>query len=148
MLVDTMFFAALTPLLPHYAATLGLSKTGAGILTAAFGIGTLVGSLPAGLLAARLGVKPVILLGLGLLCLTSLAFGFGSSVWMLDGARFLQGFGGACTWTGSLAWLVAAAPPERRGGPIRRAPRGRIGRAPPGPGVRRDAGPPRTPPRA
>jgi MFS family permease len=115
MLVDTMFFAALTPLLPHYADTLGLSKTGAGVLTAAFGIGTLVGSLPAGLLAARIGVKPVVLLGLSLLALTSLAFGFGSSVWVLDTARFLQGFGGACTWTGSLAWLVSAAPPERRG---------------------------------
>ena len=71
MLVDTMFYAALTPLLPHYADTLGLTKTGAGILTAAFGIGTLVGSLPAGMLAARAGVKPVVLVGLGLLAASS-----------------------------------------------------------------------------
>ena len=28
VLVDTMFYAALTPLLPHYADELGLSKTG------------------------------------------------------------------------------------------------------------------------
>ena len=28
--VDTLFFAALTPLLPHYADTLGLGKNGAG----------------------------------------------------------------------------------------------------------------------
>src|ERR671933_161239 len=41
MLVDTLFYAALTPLLPHYADTLGLSKTGAGVLTAAFGVGAL-----------------------------------------------------------------------------------------------------------
>jgi MFS family permease len=115
MLVDTTFFSALTPLLPHYADDLGLSKTGAGILTAAFGIGTLLGAIPAGALAARVGPKPVILLGLGILSTTSLVFGFGGSVPVLDAARFLQGAGGACTWTGSLAWLVAEAPPERRG---------------------------------
>ncbi len=28
--VDTVFFSALTPLLPHYAAAAGLSKAGAG----------------------------------------------------------------------------------------------------------------------
>jgi len=115
MLVDTMFYAALTPLLPHYADTLGLSKTGAGLLTAAFGIGTLTGSIPAGMLAARTGPKPVALLGLTLLAATSLAFGFGHSIAILDAARFCQGFGGACTWTGALAWLVSRAPRERRG---------------------------------
>jgi MFS family permease len=115
MLVDTLFYSALTPLLPHYQDTLGLTKTGAGVLTAAFGVGTLVGSLPAGMLAARAGVKPVVLLGLGLLTATSLVFGFAESVWVLDVARFCQGFGGACTWTGALAWLVSRAPRERRG---------------------------------
>src|SRR5438270_4840175 len=115
MLVDTLFCAALTPLLPHYADTLGLSKTGAGVLTAAFGVGTLAGSIPAGMLAARTGPKPVALLGLGLLSATSLAFGFAHSIAVLDAARFCQGFGGACTWTGALAWLVSRAPRERRG---------------------------------
>jgi MFS family permease len=115
MLVDTMFFAALTPLLPHYVATLHLSKSAAGILTGTFGAGTLLGALPAGMLAARVGPKPVVLLGLGLLAATSLAFGFGGTIWLLDSARFLQGIGGACTWTGSLGWLAAAAPRERRG---------------------------------
>jgi MFS family permease len=115
MLVDTLFYAALTPLLPHYADTLGLSKTGAGVLTAAFGIGTLAGSIPAGMLAARTGPKPVALLGLALLSATSLAFGFAHSIAILDVARFFQGFGGACTWTGALAWLVSRAPRERRG---------------------------------
>ncbi|MDQ3823490.1 MAG: MFS transporter, partial [Actinomycetota bacterium] len=108
MLVDTMFFAALTPLLPHYADELGLSKTGAGVLTAAFGVGTLVGAIPSGLLAARVGVKPTALTGLALLSATSLVFGFGENVLLLDAARFLQGIGAACTWTGALAWLVSA----------------------------------------
>ena len=135
MLVDTMFFAALTPLLPHYADELGLSKTDAGILTAAFGVGTLVGALPSGLLAARIGVKPTALTGLALLSATSLVFGFGENVWLLDGARFLQGIGAACTWTGALAWLVSAAPSERRGELIGTAVGAGIGGALLGPAV-------------
>ena len=39
--VDTMFFAALTPLLPQYAAELGIGKTGWGLLQAAYPAGAL-----------------------------------------------------------------------------------------------------------
>ena len=46
VLVDTMFFAALTPLLPHYVDTLGLSKTGAGVLSAMYPAGALVAGIP------------------------------------------------------------------------------------------------------
>src|SRR5918912_1565863 len=66
VLVDTMFFAALTPLLPHYAHT-------------------------------------------------TTTFGLAGAVWELDLARFMQGVSSAFSWTGALAWLVAAAPPGRRG---------------------------------
>ena len=61
VLVDTMFFAAVAPLLPHYSDELDLSKTGAGILTAAYPAGTFVGALPSGWLAVRWGVKPTLL---------------------------------------------------------------------------------------
>src|ERR671934_163063 len=73
--VDTMFFAALTPLLPHYADRFDLSKAGAGVLQAAYPAGVLVGSLPSGIAAARLGVKATVLMGLGLLAATTVAFG-------------------------------------------------------------------------
>jgi len=33
VLVDTVFFTALTPLLPHYVRVAGLTKAGAGLLT-------------------------------------------------------------------------------------------------------------------
>jgi len=115
VLVDTMFFAAVAPLLPHYSDELELSKTGAGILTAAYPAGTFVGALPSGWLATRWGVKPTLLLGLAMLGLASLGFAFAGSVVVLDGARFIQGVGGACMWAAGMAWLVSASPADRRG---------------------------------
>ena len=79
VLVDTMFFAAVAPLLPHYSDELDLSKTGAGVLTAAYPAGTFVGALPAGWLAIRWGVKPTLMLGLAMLGLSSLAFAFAAT---------------------------------------------------------------------
>jgi MFS family permease len=115
VLVDTMFFAAVAPLLPHYSDELDLSKTAAGVLTAAYPAGTFAGSLPGGWLAARFGVKPTLLLGLSMLAVTSLVFAFADGIVLLDGARFVQGIGGAFMWAAGMAWLVCASPPARRG---------------------------------
>jgi MFS family permease len=115
VLVDTMFYAALTPLLPHYAQELGLSKGSAGVLAGSYAFGALVAGIPAGVLAARLGVKPTLLVGLGGMTLTTALFGFARSEWLLDGARFLQGAASSCSWTAGLAWLIADAPANARG---------------------------------
>jgi MFS family permease len=113
--VDTVFYSAITPLLPHYRELLDLSKSEAGVLAASYAAGTFLGALPAGWLAARVGVRPTVLTGLGLMAASSVAFAFGESVLVLDVARFLQGVGGAASWAGALAWLIGAAPVERRG---------------------------------
>ena len=115
VLVDTAFFTALTPLLPHYVHELELGKGGAGVLQAMYPAGALLAAIPGGMAAARFGVKRTVLTGLILLAVTTTTFGFASSQWLLDLARFVQGVSSAFSWTGALSWLVAAAPPGRRG---------------------------------
>ena len=115
MFVDMLFFSALTPLLPHYAKTLGLSKSGAGALTAAYPLGVLAGAIPSGLVAARFGVKPTVVVGLSAVAVCVVVFGLADHAWQLFAARLVQGISSAFSWTGALAWLIAAAPEGRRG---------------------------------
>ena len=113
--LDTIFFEAITPLLPQYSADLGLSKAGAGVLAGAYPAGTLLASLPAIWVAGRIGVRRAVITGLCLLGIASIAFGLGQTIAALDAARFLQGVSGALCWAGALGWLVDQAPRSRRG---------------------------------
>jgi MFS family permease len=113
--VDTMFFAAVVPLLPGFSETFDLSKSEAGILSGSYAAGTLIAALPGGILAARVGPRRTVLVGLSLMSITGVGFALGDHIVFLDASRFLQGVGGAFSWAGALAWLVRAAPRERRG---------------------------------
>jgi len=113
--VDTTFFAAITPLLPHYASELNLSTSAAGVLSAAYAAGFVICALPGGWIAARIGVRRALLLGLTLLSASSVAFAFAQDLALLDLARFLQGMGGAFSWAAGLTWVATVAPRRRRG---------------------------------
>lgn len=112
---DVAFYAAIAPLLPDYAAEFGLSKAQAGILAASYAAGTLIASLPAGLVATWVGPRRTVIGGLLLLGCSSLVFGLAQEIVLLDAARFAQGVSGALIWSGALTWLITTAPPERRG---------------------------------
>jgi MFS family permease len=113
--VDTMFFAALTPLLPDYADEFGLSKAGAGVLSAAYPIGALVGGIPGGIAAARIGARPTAIAGLLVVAVSTFVFAIGDTILVLDLARFAQGVGSAFAWTAGLTWLITETPSARRG---------------------------------
>jgi MFS family permease len=127
--VDTMFYAAIAPLLPALAHQFHLSKLSAGVMTAGYPLGTLAGSLPGGLLAARAGPRFTVCAGLALLAVSTLAFGLLDQPVLLDLARVVEGVGGACSWAGGLVWVMAEAPPARRGGLIGTAMGAAIGGA-------------------
>ena len=113
--VDTTFFTALTPLLPHFADKYDLSKAAAGVLVATYAGGALLGAVPGGIVTSHLGPKRAVLIGLALMSVSSVGFALAGDAWSLGLARLLQGFGSVFSWAGGLAWLVGAAPRERRG---------------------------------
>jgi len=115
VLVDTMLYAALVPLLPHFASELHLSKAGAGTLVAAYAAGALLGGLPGGRAAARLGPRRAVLIGLTLMGLSSIGFAFADTFGTLVIARAIQGAGSAFTWAGAFSWLISSAPRAQRG---------------------------------
>jgi MFS family permease len=113
--IDVAFFSAIAPLLPDYVDDLGLTKAEAGVLSASYAAGTLLASLPAGLIASSVGPRRTVIGGLLLLGVTSVAFGFAEQIYLLDAARFIQGVAGALIWSGALTWLVTTADEDRRG---------------------------------
>ncbi len=113
--VDALLFTALTPLVPDYADEFGLSKSGAGLLLAAFGAGALLGGVPGGIAAARFGPKHAVVFGLVLLGVASIAFALADGATALGLARFVQGFSSTVTWAGALAWVASVVPKEQRG---------------------------------
>jgi MFS family permease len=115
---DVAFYAAIAPLLPDYVADFDLSKAEAGILAGAYAAGTLLASLPAGLVATQAGPRRTVIGGLLLLGASSVVFGSATHIVLLDSARFVQGISGALIWSGALTWLITSTPPERRGSVI------------------------------
>jgi MFS family permease len=115
VLADTIFYAALTPLVPYFNEEFGLTKSAVGLLGGAFGAGVLSGAAPGGYLASRAGVKTTAVMGLILMSVTSAAFAMADTAWLLLLTRFVGGFGSALSWVAAFTWLVARAPEERRG---------------------------------
>lgn len=113
--LETLFYAVITPLLPQLSHQLHLTKLTAGVMTAGYPAGTLIGSLPGGALAVRRGPRYTLISGLLLVVISTVAFALLHSAAGLDLARFVEGIGGALAWAGGLAWVVAATPFERRG---------------------------------
>jgi len=116
--LEVAFFSAIAPLLPDYVDKLDLGKTAAGILSSAYAAGTLIGALPAGYIASRIGPRRSVIAGLLLLGCSSLVFGLVNHIALLDGARFVQGFAGSLVWSGALVWLITSTPEENRGSVI------------------------------
>src|SRR3954447_24928974 len=113
--LDVAFYAAISPLLPQYADDLDLNKAQAGILAASYAAGTMLASLPAGYVAARVGPRRTVIGGLLPLGVSSLAFGFADQYGFLASARFVHGVSSALTWAGAVPGFVPSAARERRG---------------------------------
>ena len=112
---ESVMYSVLTPLLAHYAHEFAASKPAIGLLAAAYPAGMVPGSLLGGWFATRAGVRRTTFIGLVLFTAAIVPFGFGSSIAVLGGLRFIQGVASGCIWGAGLAWVIAVAPSARRG---------------------------------
>ncbi|MFN8225024.1 MAG: MFS transporter [Gaiellales bacterium] len=113
--IDTMMFGALVPLIPHYADSLELTKSQAGLLLGAYGAGAFVFGIPSGFLTARIGPRRSVIAGLSLLGTTTVLFAFSDDAIVLGLARLGQGLASTVSWTGALALITTATDRARRG---------------------------------
>jgi len=112
---EAIFFSILTPLLPDLKADHDLTEGAAGILVGSYAAGALLFAIPAGWMAARISPRTTMITGLAGIGIFSPVFGFAGNIFLLDGARFMQGGFGALMWAGSISWIVSAASRSHRG---------------------------------
>jgi MFS family permease len=115
LFVDTLLYTAIAPILPQLAQSLHLSKAAAGVMSGSYAAGTLLASVPGGMLATRIGSRRTLQTGLALLASSTIAFALLNNAVLIDAARFVEGIGGACAWAGGLALIVAETSAANRG---------------------------------
>jgi MFS transporter, DHA1 family, solute carrier family 18 (vesicular amine transporter), member 1/2 len=113
--LDLLLLFGIVPLLPAYQDALGLSKTQAGLVVAAYSAAVLVTAVPVGHWADRLGPKRATVAGVVLMSVSTFAFAAANDFWVLLAARAGQGVSSAIAWSAGLAWLAAESEPSRRG---------------------------------
>ena len=112
--VSFIGFGAIVPLVPLTARALGASVAEAALVVALMGIGGLIGALPAGVIADRLGEKKSLVgaLFVDVACLIVCAFA--PNEWVLAAAVFVTGLSGAMLSLARQSYLTVAVPIEFR----------------------------------
>lgn len=105
----------LIPTLPLYAKSLGISFVLVSVAVGATALGTLSADLPSGVLLEKLGRRPTMLLGCGLVSLTCLLVPVLQNFPSLVVLQFLGGIGAALWAISRHVFLADSTVPEERG---------------------------------
>lgn len=107
--------SSIIPMLPVYIKRLGGSDTLAGLVMASFFAAGVLSQYPIGRLADRIGRRPVLVSGLVLYGLASMAFLLPIAAPMAIVLRALQGTGAGAVIVASLAMVSSSVTEDRRG---------------------------------
>ncbi len=113
--VIALGFGLITPVLPQFAQSFGVGATASSVVVSAFAFFRLVFAPGGGRLIARLGERPVYLLGLVIVAVSTGATAFAQSYWQLLVFRGLGGIGSTMFTVSAVALIVRLAPPRIRG---------------------------------
>jgi len=105
----------ISPILPQYALSFSIPVALVGWAISGFALARLVTDIPAGFLADRFGRKRIMVSGLVLIILSSIAAGAADTyVWLII-ARIVGGIGSALYMTAATIWVVQVSAGESRG---------------------------------
>ncbi|MFT4217019.1 MAG: MFS transporter [Micropruina sp.] len=112
--VSFIGFGAIVPLVPLTARALGASIAEAALVVALMGVGSLIGALPAGVIADRFGEKKSLVgaLFVDVACLLTCVFA--PNTWVLAGAVFVTGLSGSMLSLARQSYLTVAVGLEYR----------------------------------
>lgn len=112
--VIALGFGLITPVLPQFAQSFGVGATASSVVVSAFAFFRLVFAPGGGRLIARLGERPVYLLGLLIVAVSTGATAFAQTYWQLLLFRGLGGIGSVMFTVSAVALLVRLSPPTIR----------------------------------
>ncbi|WP_128693422.1 MFS transporter [Methanoculleus taiwanensis] len=104
--MDMTVYSLVIPVLPSYIRLLGADAVMIGIIFGMYSAMMFLFSVPMGMLSDRVGRRPVLLAGMVLLAVSTVVFGFATTVSSLIAARIIQGISAAATWSAGLALLA------------------------------------------
>ncbi len=113
--VIALGFGLITPVLPQFAQSFGVGATASSVVVSMFAFFRLVFAPGGGRLIARVGERPVYLLGLVIVAISTGATAFAHSYWQLLVFRGLGGIGSTMFTVSAVALMVRLAPPSIRG---------------------------------
>lgn len=104
-----------SPILPIYARSFGVSYALAALAISIYAFGRLVTDLPVGLAADKVGRRPLLLLGTIIVAGAAFLNGLAQGFWELILYRFIQGVGSSMWMTSRTILIADIVRPEERG---------------------------------
>ena len=115
LVVVTLGFGLVMPIIPFYMEQLGAGGTELGLLVASYAVMRLIFGPIWGSLSDRIGRKPVLLIGILGYGITMVGFGLATQLWMMFVARMLSGVLSSATSPTTMAYISDSTPEEERG---------------------------------
>jgi len=116
LVVVTLGFGLVIPIIPFYMENLGAGGTELGLLLASYAVMRLIFAPIWGSLSDRVGRKPIMMIGIFGYGLTMVLFGLATELWMLFAARILSGILSSATSPTTMAYIGDSTSEEDRGG--------------------------------
>jgi len=104
-----------SPVLTIYAQSFGVSIFLAGMAITVYSLGRLIMDFPAGILADKIGRRPLMIIGTALIALCAFLNATADNFWLFLFYRFIQGMGASMWMTSRTTLLADILKPEERG---------------------------------